>query len=150
MTRGKGNKVLSISEREALASEKKDLELELKQAENPQFGRGTAAEMLDKGAMKRQISKLDAAIEQGSPSKVAGAKKDAMMKEAKELEARIKIGMPTRFEMDNPAKCPGAIRKHMNWDKRTTADRDRYRQIMRTLEPDDPTGVDVEKFRIDK
>jgi NMD protein affecting ribosome stability and mRNA decay len=66
------------------------------------------------------------------------------------LKERIIQGMPSRFEMDHPAKCPGAIHKHLNWDKRTQDDRARYRFIMKQLDPDDPTACDLEKFRKEK
>lgn len=143
----RGKKILSISEREGLAEEKKDLEAQLKQAE---YGKGTAAEQMDTGAIRKQVAHLDKAIHDGSAPSVRGANKDRLYARAKELEEVIKRGMPTQFEMDNPGKAVGAVGKHRAWEKMTHAAREEYRQIMRTLEPDDPTGVDVEKFRREK
>jgi hypothetical protein len=145
--RGQGKKILSISEREGLVDEKKELEGQLKQSE---FGKGTAAEQMDLGAVRSQIAKLDKAIHDGEAPSVRGANKDRLYARAKELEEIIKKGMPTQYEMDNPGRAIGAVGKHRAWERITHAAREEYRQIMRTLEPDDPTGVDVEKFRREK
>ena len=147
MVRGKGTKILSISEREGLIDEKKDLEAQVKQQE---FGRGTAAEQIDAAAIKKQVAHLDKAISDGTAPVVRGATKDRLYARAKELEAIIRKGMPTHFEMDNPGRAAGAVGKHRNWERNTHAAREEFRQIMRTLEPDDPTAVDVERWRSDK
>ena len=147
MTRGLSakKKILSIAERETLVSEKKDLETNLRDA--TQYGAGTGASAINTGAIKSQINRLDKGLHDGLAPKIGGLKKDALAKRAEELRERFTQGMPTRFEMDHPGRAPGAVGKHMKWDKRTQADREEYRTIMRTLEPDDPTAVDVEKFR---
>ncbi|MDD4987067.1 MAG: hypothetical protein PHQ43_15120 [Dehalococcoidales bacterium] len=149
MTRGKGKQILSPSERESLLDEKRELETALRDAESGEYGKGTSASV-DTQAIKRQIARIDQALEDGKAPRVYGKTKDELLKEAEALKARIIDGMPTKFEMDHPAMCPGAVRKHMNWDKRTEKDRARYREIMRMLEPDDPTAADIEKFRKEK
>jgi hypothetical protein len=146
MVRGKG-KILSIAEREGLVDERRDLNSQLKQSE---FGKGTAAEQIDTGAIKRQISRLDKGIDEGTAPSVRGATKDRMYARAKELKEIIMKGLPTRFEMENPGKAIGAVGKHRNWEKATHTAREEFRQIMKTLEPEDPTAVDIEKWRIEK
>ncbi len=143
--RGQGKKILSISEREGLVDEKRELEGQLKQVE---YGRGTAAEQMDTAAIRGQVARLDKAIHDGSAPVVRGTGKDRLYARAKELKEQIMIGMPTRYEMDNPGKCAGAVGKHRKWEQRTHVAREEYRQIMRTLEPDDPTAVDVEQWRM--
>jgi len=143
MVRPKG-KILSISEREGLVDEKRELEGQLKQVG---VGMGTAAEQMDTGAIRRQVAHLDKAIHEGTAPAVRGVGKDRLYARAKELKEIIIKGMPTQYEMDNPGKCVGAVGKHRNWEKATHMAREEFRQIMRTLEPDDPTAVDVEQWR---
>lgn len=148
MVRGKGKQILSISEREGLVSEKKDMEASLQSAE--EFGEGTAASGMDKAAIKGQIARIDKALEDGAAPKLRGGTKDDLKKEADELLSQILAGMPTREEMDHPGRNPGAVRKHMLWDSKTAGMRNRYKVIMRMLEPDDPTAADIEKYRKEK
>jgi hypothetical protein len=149
MVRGKGSKILSISEREGLIDEKNDLERELKNAQSP-GAIGSSADRLDQNSIKMQIAKLDKEIVNGAAPKVRGATKDALKAEADALLEKIIVGMPSRYEMDNPGKCPGAVHKHMNWDRKTQAWKERFKIIMRTIEPEDPTAADIERYRKDK
>ena len=146
MTRGKGSgkKILSISEREGLISERKDLEGNLKDA--GQYGGG----QVNTGVIKKQIDNLDKALHDGLAPKVAGIKKDALWAEAQKLKDEIMVGMPSQFEMDHPAKAPGAIHKHMNWDRKNADKIRRYKDIMRALEPDDPTAMMYDSWRREK
>ena len=146
MTRGLSakKKILSISEREGLISERKDLEGNLKDA--GQYGGG----QVNTGVIKKQIDNLDKALHDGLAPKVAGIKKDALWAEAKQLKEEIMAGMPTQFEMDHPAKAPGAIHKHMNWDRKNADKIRRYKDIMRALEPDDPTAMMYDSWRREK
>ena len=136
MTRGKGKHILSIAEREGLVSEKKDLENTLKDAQN--YGSGGAG--IDSGKIKAQIASLDKGLHEGEAPRATGARKDTLAAEARQLKEEIMVGMPTQFEMDHPGKAPGAIGKHMNWDKRNADKIRRYKEIMRILEPQDPTA----------
>lgn len=149
MTRGKGKYILSQSEQEGLREDKRELEVALKDAEKGEYGKGTRASV-DTGTIRRQIAKIDQALHEGEAPKLSPEKRDEYAKEAAALKEKFTQGMPTRFEMDHPAKCPGAVHKHLNWDKRTAEDRARYRWLMQILEPDDPTATDVEKFRLEK
>ena len=144
MVRGKGTKkILSYSERQNLQDAKRDAENVLKESQEPGRSRG-----VDQAAVKAEIAHLDRAIHEGSVGRIAGSAKDTMAKRAQELKEQISGGMPTRYEMDHPAKCPGAVQKHMSWDRRTAAQREEYKQIQRRLNPDAP--VNVESFREDK
>ena len=149
MTRGKGKHILSPSEREGLMEDKRELEAALRDAESGEYGKGTGVSV-DTAAIKRQIARIDQALDDGKAPKVSSVKRDELVKEAENLKERIIQGMPTKYEMDHPAMCPGAVRKHLNWDKRTEPDRARYREIMRILDPEDPTAADLEKFRKEK
>lgn len=132
--------ILSPSEKEGLLQEKRELEDNLKEAEN--FGQGTAAEQLDKSALKRQIAHIDHAIESRSVSAPRGNTKDSMHREARDLEEVLKQGLPTRYEMDHPAKCPGAVRKHMGWLERNKENIERWRYVQRVLNPENPRSIE--------
>lgn len=149
MTRGKGKHILSFSERESLLDEKRELEVALREAESGEYGRGTGVS-IDTQAIKRQIARIDEVLEKGGVPKLTPQKREELAKEAAMLKERFTQGMPTRDEMDHPARHPGAIKKHLIWDKRTHTDRARYRDIMQMLNPDDPTATDIEKFRKEK
>lgn len=139
--------LLGVSEIEGLKEEKRELENTIKEADG--FGAGTGRE-INRGAIQNQIKRLDEAIGSGSPGRMTGAKKDDLAKRAQQLEAEFEKGMPTRFEMSHPAKCPGAVKKHMTWLKNNEFNGrvDEYRQIQRTLNPGEE--LSIERLRKDK
>jgi hypothetical protein len=151
MTRGKGKQsrpkeILSASEKEAIIDQRKELEATLKERES--YGVGTKAEQIDVAKVTAEIKRLDQAIADRLPPKVRGVQKDRMAKEAESIEESLRAGMPTRDEMRFPGKNPGAVRKHMNWVKRNAGNIERYRNIQRTLNPQDPRSI--ENLRRDK
>lgn len=140
MVRGKQKKeVLSYSERQGLQEQKRDAEGVLRTVKEEKEGSAGAAR-IDEGALRREINYLEEQIRRGTPSK--SADKDKMNSEAKGIAEKLKDGMPTRYEMDHPAKCPGAVRKHMSWNKRNKSEINRYIQIQRTLNPDAPRHIE--------
>ena len=141
-------KILSVTELQGLKEDKREAELVLQEAES--FGIGTAGEQLDKGKIKAEIEHYDREIHEGSPRKIVGKTKDNLHREAKELEEQFKKGMPTRFEMDHPGKCPGAVRKHLSWlsNNENTGFVDKYRQIQRQINPGEERSI--EDLRKDK
>jgi len=142
MTRGKGKNVeiLSPSERQVLEDEKRELQDSLKEAD--QYGKGTAAEQMDRSTIKKQIDRIDHEIDSRQAPKVRGAAKDDLVKEAEELALRLQENMPTKDEMRYPVKNPGAVRKHMNWCKKNAVNVERYRYIQRIINPEDPRSVE--------
>ena len=153
MTRGKGHKVtegrsLTIGEREDLKGQRQEAEATLKYlAENPGASRG---DVVDKSILKREIDKYDAILAENSPNVPRGTNKDRMVARARELEGIMQKNLPSREQMDHPARNPGAIRKHMLWDKANAANIQEYKEIQRRLEPEDPTATDIEKLRREK
>jgi len=113
-------------------------ELQSAQREAAEYGKGTERDgVVNVSVIQRQIERIDKAIEEGTPGKLTGMQKDALVKEAMDLEERFKEGLPTKYEMDHPAKCPGAVRKHMKWLLRfeKTGMVERYKNIQRLLNP---------------
>jgi len=73
---------------------------------------------------------------------LAQRKRDALHKREKELEVFFQEGLPTRYEMDHPSKCPGAVRKHMAWIQRTKLLVKEYRDVERLLRPGEERSVE--------
>lgn len=144
----KKKEVLSSTEIDTLTDERKDLERSLREGEG--YGAGTAGAQVDEGAIKNRIAQISASIIDGTPGKLTGSQKDSLAREAHELEERFKEGLPTIYEMEHPAKCPHAVRKHMKWLDRNegTGAVDRYRQIQRILNPGEENSI--ETLRKDK
>ena len=142
MVRGSGKvkELLSQAEKEDLLDQKQGL-MDI-QKETESYGKGTSAEQVDQAAIQRQIQRIDKAIADREPPKLRGPQKDEWSKEAEQIENELREGMPTKEEMRFPAKNPGAVRKHMNWDARNREKIERYRYIQRVLNPDDPRSVE--------
>ena len=144
MTRGRGIKkqeYLSKTETDGLQDSKRDLESQLKEIE--EFGAGTPAAQMDRSAIKKQIDRIDRTLDERVAPKVSGNRKDELLKETMQIRERLSQGMPTRYEMDHPAKSPGAVRKHMAWLKRNQQDIERHRTIQRLINPDEPESIEM-------
>lgn len=139
--------VLSQSEIQNIQEERREYEQTLKESEG--YGQGTGRQ-IDSGAIRNQIKRLEAAEHQGQAPKLSGSRRDDMAKRATQLEEKFQGGMPTRYEMDHPARCPGAVKKHMKWlaNNQNTGEIEEYRQIQRTLNPGEERSV--EELRRDK
>ena len=150
MTRGKGKEkkeeYLSLTEKNVLLDQKQDYEMQLKDLN--EFGQGTAAAQMDKGNIQKQINRIENTIAEREPPKMTGSRKDQLIKEAEDIKAQLSVGMPTRDEMDHPAKNPGAVRKHMRWNDRNQVLIERFRTIQRLINPDEPESI--ENLRRDK
>jgi len=144
MVRGKGQKkeLLSLSALDNLKDEKKELEATEREL-NEGAGAGTRGSAVDKVAIRREINRLDTVIGDSSPGKIGALTKDALLKEEEELEEKIALGMPTQYEMRQPTKNPGAVRKHIEWGKRNAANIERYVHIQRLLRPFEPKSIEV-------
>ena len=146
--RAQKKKALSVTELAGLESEKRELEGSLKAAEG--YGAGTPGSQLDKGKIQAEIKHYESEIQAGTPGRITGKTKDSLYKEEKELELRFMEGQPTRYEMDHPGKCPGAVRKHLKWLERNegTGAVARYREVQRSLRPGEERSI--ESLRKDK
>jgi hypothetical protein len=136
---------LSVSEREELKQQKKELENTLREAE--EWGKGTQAESLDKSRINKEIKFLEKALRASIPGNISSAQKDKLYKEMGELEEQIKEGMPTYDEMWMPEKNPGVVMKHYQWERKNAQKIDRWKQINRALDPLNPTISSIERLR---
>ena len=138
MVRGKKREILSVSERMVLEDEKREAEMLKKQAQaEPGFKRG-----VDEGALNNRIADMDKKLYESRAPRMSAASKDSAYGEMKELEGKLKDGMPTRSEMMHPSRHPGAIRKHMSWDKRNKENIKRYKELARGLDPEAPANYE--------
>lgn len=155
MTRGKGinpmtglDRSLTMGERQDLLQQKAEAEATLKYANEAQIAGAGGA--INKDKLKADINRYDAILHEGTPGKISGLKKDALLKEAAQLVAAMQVNMPTQHEMDHPAKNPGAVQKHIKWEGRNLQNIKRYKEIMRQVEPDDPTNTSIDRLRKEK
>ena len=140
--------VLSQGEIQNLQEEKRELEQTIKDAEGAGIGTGREVNV---GAIQGQIKRYAAVIDQNKEAtQVRGGDKDRMAKRAQELEQQFVQGQPTRYEMDHPARCPGAVKKHMTWIKNNenTGAVEEYRRIQRIINPGEERSI--EALRRDK
>ncbi len=152
MVRAKGNsavaekpkEILSYTERAGLEDQKKELQSAIRESEDKDRAMG-----IDINEAKRKIQNIDRAIEDRSVDEARGVSKDKLVREEREIEDfLVSSGMPTRYEMDHPARCPGAVRKHLKWLDRTRKAVGRYVEIQKILRPEEPKSV--EALRKDK
>jgi len=111
-------------------------------AESEAAGIGTPAEQINKSLLKAQVKRFDRIIDEAKPGRLTGAQRDALVKREAELENSLQKGLPTRYEMDHPAKCPGAVRKHMRWSQTNKHLVREYRDIQRLIRPSEEKSIE--------
>ena len=148
MVRGKGTtaapkvkEYLAPSAVQDLRDEQKEINSVIREVESG-AGAGTRG-AVEVSALKRQSQAIDRTIEERTAPTARGIQKDKLLAEEKELEDQLSLGMPTRYEMAQPTKNPGAVRKHMEWDKRNAHLIRRYVEIQRILRPMEPKSIEV-------
>ena len=137
MVRGKGTpkEILAQSEVETLRDEQREIETTIKEASAANGS--TRGGAVDVNRLRAKSQYIDKAIEERSAREVRGKEKDKLFSEEREIEDRISRGIPTTYEMDRPAKNPGAVDKHLNWLKRNDADIRRYAEIQKLKGPNE-------------
>ena len=114
---------------------------------------------LDVRAIHKKIASTKRTIENHTPPVVTGKTKDLLWKRAKELERLIRKEMPTKDEMHGDRKFNSEIQKYYQearnrdidkqvaWTLKQQGNVREWKQIMRTLEPDDPRAANVDRLR---
>ena len=144
MTRGKTKRILTPGEVTDIKGMKAEAREQLNQIG---VGMGTPADNLNKARLQKQINYYERLIDEGKAPKVAGTDRDMMAAEAKGLKDKVTAAMLTRYQMDHPSKNPGVIQKQVRFMQVYKKDIQRYKEIQRVLEPNDPTAVDLEQYR---
>ncbi len=128
--------LLRPHQRDEMQSEKSVLENKLK---NPFIQ--------DKGTVGSQLRKLNHQLDTQTPKPYKSDEIDSKVKREKEIREELLIGMPSQEEMRKAP--PGAIGKHMSWEKSQKAKLMEWKEIQLRLNPlsDDPDISNFERFR---
>ena len=104
----------------------------------------------DKTAVRHQLKRVERDLERQAPKEIPTADKDAVIKETDKLLETIQEGMPSSEEM---RKCPpGAIYKHMQWEKRNKKNIQDWKtnRLRLNVGTDDPDVANLEMHRPEK
>ena len=101
----------------------------------------------DKTGIITQARKTKELLAHGAPEPTSPQRRDELLKESKKLEVEIRNGMPTRIHMER--KVHGVVGQNTDWGKKNTHKISRWKDIQRTLEPDnfDPDLSNIERIR---
>lgn len=134
--------LLRYDQRLAMQDEKAALQEQIAQ---PVLGNKSGIE--NKGAMRREIQKIDKQLLSQGPPMMDTATRDVLAQRERVLRDEILQGMPTQEEMRrNP---PGAVHKHMSWEKANKQKILTWKNYRIALEPDsqDPDLANLERYR---
>ena len=88
---------------------------EMKSEKDALRGKLSNPHIEDKGAVARQLRKLEHQLETQTPKSYSGGEVDIAIRREVELREKLLEGIPSQEEMrKNP---PGAVGKHMEWEK---------------------------------
>jgi hypothetical protein len=148
MVRGKGvaKQILSPGEIKDLQMERKEIETNMRELDEG-AGAGTRAAAINRANLQKAQQRLDKTIVDHSPKVIRGGDKDRLASKAQELREKISQGMPSYDQMWKPTAHPGIVRQNLDWQRRNAGNINEYKQVMRQLEPGDPSASSVERFR---
>lgn len=101
----------------------------------------------DKAVVKGKLHRMQKALQEQSAPELTPLMKDKVVARGKELEEKIREGMPSSEEMrKNP---PGAVGKHMRWERKNKAAIMEWKntQVAMNKGSDDPDLANVERLR---
>jgi hypothetical protein len=101
----------------------------------------------DKGEVRRQLNRVKKDFEAQVPRPPEPGEEGKMVNRAKDLLSQIVSGMPSQEEMrKNP---PGAVDKHLSWERRNKAKIAEWKHIMLRLNAGagDASAANLEKHR---
>jgi len=105
------------------------------------------ARIEDRGEVVKQLGRIKRDLQVQAPPETTPMQRDTLAREERELLEEIKVGMPSFEEM---RKCPpGAIGKHMQWEKKNKPKIMRWKNIRKVLnsENDDVDLSNLEMHR---
>ena len=149
MVRGKKagtGQILSPSELKDLKTERNEIQSNLREIDEG-AGAGTRAAAINRANLEKASQRLEKTIVDHSPRVIRGGDKDRLASKAEELREKISQGMPSYDQMWKPTKHPGIVRQNLDWQRRNAGNINEYKQVMRQLEPGDPSASSVERFR---
>lgn len=102
---------------------------------------------VDKGETRKQLNSIGSMLDNQSAKQLSGQDLDSAKSRIDTLVADITKGMPSDEEM---RKCPpGAVGRHMAWEKRTKESVSEYKRLMiaTNMGSDDPELASIERLR---
>jgi len=91
------------------------------------------------------MSDMEQMREKFKQEKLTPAEIDRLAHRKKDLEDRVRNGMPTHTEMWKPT--PENVEKHLRWEKANSREIDELKHINRRLEPENPDAGRIEYLR---
>lgn len=101
----------------------------------------------NKGVVRARLRNIDNTLAKYTPPDVTPEKRDKIDKRRQQLEEEIVVGMPSSAEMRrNP---PGAVSRHMAWEKKNKRKILEWKNLKLILEKGDPNPdlADIEQLR---
>ncbi len=122
------------------------------------------AAVQDKGQAQKEAEKWENTYEKNAPETLSPEAKNAMWKRAKALKDEFTIGMLTTDELHPVSKTEkngvisvvvdaqkmnnaNTVRRQFDWNKKNEKAVREYKNIMRHLNPENPSATDIERFR---
>ena len=100
----------------------------------------------DKGEARKQLLRTRATLESQTPRAPAdGAEEGRMVAREKQLRDEVLAGMPSQEEMRKAP--PGAVDKHMGWEKRNKAKILEWKNLRLRLMPGEREAANLERYR---
>ena len=90
------------------------------------------------------MSQIEIKNERGEQIKLTSYQKNALYKQAKDLERKIAPSLSSRKEMRSGSDRD--VNKHIQQEQSTSNDQTKYRKIMRAIDSD-PKDRNLERFR---
>ena len=102
--------------------------------------------ILDKGEARKQLIRTRKALEEQTPrAPVDAAEEGRMVARSKALLDEVLAGMPSQEEMRKAP--PGAVDKHMGWEKRNKARILEWKNLQLRLRPGEREAANLERHR---
>lgn len=100
----------------------------------------------DKGEARKQLIRTRATLDSQTPKPpVDGAEEGRMVARSKQLLDEVLAGMPSQEEMRKAP--PGAVDKHMGWEKRNKAKILEWKNLQLRLRPGEREAANLERYR---
>lgn len=134
---GKRGKITKPATRYLRFNERRRRETEinrLKEMTDPRNMHVTGMGEVSRGQALKHLQSLEDDIAENSPpTDLKGETKDALLKESRRLEEKIVDGMLTQQDMRR--NRPGAVDRHIKWEKKNKADILKWKNIQMLMDP---------------
>lgn len=147
---------MTVDERRSIEEQIREHSDILEQREVPLAGTDTIVpvaqgrDLQSREKMDRQVRRGKFLLERDADLIARGRQKDDLWREKKELERELREHMPSQNEMwrkDGTTDMELAVRKNLEFHRRFGEKAQRWKDISRRLEPENPRADDMERIR---